>query len=99
MVPLDFVSGGFSFEGALMRLVEAKGGQILLSSEHRNFPFILHFSSSESGGKSKLDLWFDADKSNIPQALGFWELVEAFESLKTATLAGPSGEMAELTFD
>lgn len=97
VVPLDFVGGGVSFEGALMRLVEAKPAQLLLSSEHRNYPFILHLTSPEGGGESTLDLWFDVEKSNIPQALEFWSLVEAVESSKALTIAGPSGELAALT--
>jgi hypothetical protein len=80
-----------------MRLVEAKHGQLLLSSEHRNYPFIFHLTSPVGGGESTLDLWFDVDKSNIPQALGLWSFVEAVESSKALTIAGPSGELAALT--
>ena len=99
VVPLDFVGGGELFEGVLMRLVEAKGGSIQLSSEHRNYPFIFQLSSPMGGGRSTLDIWLDVDKSNIPQTLRFWGLVESIESSEAVTLSGPSGEMAVLTLD
>ncbi len=99
VVPLDFIGGDELFEGALLRLVEAKGGRIQLSSEHRNYPFIFRLSSPMGGGRSTLDIWFDVDKSNISQALRFWGLVEAIESSEAVTLSGPSGEMAVLTLD
>jgi hypothetical protein len=96
VVPLDLVSGGASFEGALMRLVEARERQLLLSSEHRNYPFIFCLSTGEHGGESSLELWFDVDKSNVPQALNFWALVEAVEGSKLVSLVGPSERVAEL---
>ena len=96
VVPLDVVSGGASFEGALMRLVEADEGRLLLSSEHRNYPFIFRLDTGERGDSSTLDLWFDVDKSNIPQALNFWALVEAVEASRVVSLVGPSGGVAEV---
>ena len=99
VVPLDFVGGGEFFEGVLMRLVEAEGGRIQLSSEHRNYPFIFRLFSPMEGGRSTLDIWFDVDKSNIPQALRFWELVEGIESSEAVTISGPSNEIAVLTLD
>ena len=99
VMPLDFECGGGLFEGILMRLIEAKGGCIQLSSEHRNYPFIFRLSSPMGGGRSTLGIWFDVDKSNIPQALRFWELVEAIESSAAVTLSGPAGVMAVLTLD
>jgi hypothetical protein len=97
VVPLDVVSGGASFEGALMRLVEAVEGRLLLSSEHRNYPFIFRLGTGEHGDASTLDLWFDVDKSNIPQALNFWALVEAVEASRLVSLIGSSGGVAEVT--
>ncbi|MCX6648002.1 MAG: hypothetical protein NTV61_01230 [Candidatus Bathyarchaeota archaeon] len=97
VVPMELTGGGTSFEGALMRLTEARGGDLTFSTEHRNYPFIFRLSARESGGDSTLDLWFDVDKSNIPQALRFRELVEGVVSSKAALLAGSSGEVARLT--
>lgn len=97
VVPLEVTGGGASFEGALMRLTEARGGDLLFSTDHRNYPFIFRLSAREGGGDSTLDLWFDVDKSNIPQALRFRELVEDVVSSKAAILMGPSGEVARLT--
>jgi hypothetical protein len=97
VVPLDMVSGEVSFEGVLMRLVETNLGRLLLSTEHRNYPFILQLSTGEHSETSTLDLWFDVDKSNIPQTLNFWTIVEAIESSKSVSLVGPSGGVAELT--
>jgi hypothetical protein len=97
VVPLDLVSGGASFEGALMRLIEAGEGWLLLSSEHRNYPFIFRLGIGKHGDASTLDLWFDVDKSNIPQALNFWALVEAVEGTRSVSLVGPSGGVAELS--
>ncbi len=96
VVPVDLAGGGACFEGALMRLTEARDGKLLLSTEHRNYPFIFRLSAGEDGD-STLDLWFDVDKSNIPQALRFRELVEGVISAKCAVLAGPSGELAKAT--
>jgi hypothetical protein len=96
VVPLEFVSGGVSFGGALMRLIEVEGGCFLFSTEHRNYPFIMRLKVAEGGGPSMLDLWFDADKSNVPQALEFSALIEAVESVKSVRLLGPSDEVAEL---
>ena len=96
VVPLEVVSGGANFEGALMRLIEAEDGRLLFSTEHRNYPFILRLKAAERGGPSTLDLWFDADKSNVPQALEFSALIEAVESSKLVRLLGPSDEVAEL---
>jgi hypothetical protein len=79
-----------------MRLVEARERQLLLSSEHRNYPFIFCLSTGEHGGESSLELWFDVDKSNVPQALNFWALVEAVEGSKLVSLVGPSERVAEL---
>jgi hemin uptake protein HemP len=97
VVPLDVVGGDVTFEGALMRLTEAKDGHLLLLTEHRNYPFIFRLAAPMSGGESKLDLWFDVDKSNIPQALMFRELVEGITSSKQAALTCPSGEFARIT--
>lgn len=99
VVPLEFSSGNSSFEGTLMRLIEAQGGSFLFSTEHRNYPFIFRLLATEGGGPSTLDLWFDVDKSNIPQVLEFWALVEAVKSSKAVSLLGPSGEAARLTLD
>jgi hypothetical protein len=96
VVPVDLTCGDTSFEGALMRLTEAKDGKLLFSTEHRNYPFIFQLAAGE-GGDSKLDLWFDVDKSNIPQALRFRELVEGVMSSKGAVFTGPSGEIAKVT--
>ena len=46
VVPVEVTGGDVSFEGALMRLTEAKGGNLLFSTEHRNYPFIFRLSSS-----------------------------------------------------
>ena len=97
VVPLDVVSGGVFFGGTLMRLVEVDEGRLLLSSEHRNYPFILRLDTEEHGDASTLDLWFDVDKSNIPQTLSFWALVEAVEASRVVSLFSPSGEVAEVT--
>ena len=97
VVPVEVTGGDASFEGALMRLTEAKGEDLLFSTEHRNYPFIFRLSAPEGGGDSTFDFWFDVDKSNIPQALRFRELVEGVVSSKAAALAGPSGEVARLT--
>lgn len=94
VVPVDLVCGDASFEGALMRLVEAGGGHILLSTEHRNYPFIFRLTAAERG-ESEIDLWFDSDKSNIPQALRFGELVDAAEASGSLRLISPSGVLAE----
>jgi hypothetical protein len=79
-----------------MRLIEAEDGHLLFSTEHRNYPFILRLKVAERGGPSMLDLWFDADKSTVPQALEFSALLEAVESSKLVRLLGPSDEVAEL---
>jgi len=97
VVPLEIASGGASFGGALMRLIEAGAGHFLFSTEHRNYPFVMRLNVAEGGGPSRLDLWFDADKSNVPQALGFWALIEAVESSRSVSLLGPSGEVAGLS--
>jgi hypothetical protein len=97
VVPLDIVGGGTTFEGALMRLAKANDGHLLLSTEHRNYPFIFRLSAPAGDGESKLDLWFDVDKSNIPQALRFRELVEDITFSKQAVLTCPSGELARIT--
>lgn len=97
VVPLDVSSGVASFEGALMRLIEAGDGRLLFSTEHRNYPFIFRLSTVDGGGTSTLDLWFDVDKSNVPQALGFWALVEAIKSSGSVSLTGPSGDVAVLS--
>jgi len=96
VVPLEAVSGGAYFGGALMRLIGADGGRLLFSTEHRNYPFILRLKIAEGSEPSVLDLWFDADKSNVPQALEFSALVEAVESSKLVRLLGPSELVAEL---
>lgn len=96
VVPVDLVCGVTSFEGALMRLIDADGGRLLLSTEHRNYPFIFRLTAAD-GGESKIDLWFDSDKSNVPQALRFRELVKAVEASGYMCLIGPSGVLAELT--
>jgi hypothetical protein len=96
VVPLEVVSGGVNFGSALMRLIEAEDSYLLFSTEHRNYPFILRLKVAERGGPSMLDLWFDADKSNVPQALEFSALIEAVESSKLVRLLGPSDEVAEL---
>jgi hypothetical protein len=97
VVPLDVVSADVPFEGVLFRLVEANERRLLLSSEHRNYPFIFRLSTGEHGGASTLDLWFDVDKSNIPQALNFWAQIEAVELSKIVTLVSSSGGVAELS--
>jgi hypothetical protein len=99
VVPLEVTNGDASFEGALMRLTEAQGGTLLFSTEHRNYPFIFRLSAREGGGDSTLNLWFDVDKSNIPQTLRFRELVEGVLSSKSVTFAGPSGDVSRLTLD
>ena len=96
VVPLELISGDVSFGGALMRLIEVEGSYFLFSTEHRNYPFIIRLKVAEGGGPSTLDLWFDADKSNIPQALEFSAIIEAVESSKSMRLLGPSDEVAEL---
>jgi hypothetical protein len=96
VVPLDVAAGDTTFEGALMRLTEAKDGHLLLSTEHRNYPFIFRLAAPMGGGESKLDLWFDVDKSNIPQALRFRELVEGVTSSRVAVFSCPSGELARI---
>lgn len=98
VVPLDVSSYGASFEGALLRLVDASDGCLLFSTEHRNYPFILRLCTEDDGG-STLDLWFDVDKSNVPQALRFWAFVEAIKSSGSVSLAGPSGEVAALSLN
>lgn len=97
VVPLDIRCGGTTFEGALMRLTEADAGTVLLSSEHRNLPFTFRFSLPRAGGDASVGLWFDADKSNLPQALEFWALAEAAEAAGIIELLGPSGEVAAFT--
>ena len=99
VVPVEVIGGDTSFEGALIRLIEAQDGNLLFSTEHRNYPSIFRLSARESGGDSTLDLWFDVDKSNIPQALRFRELVEGIMSSKMVVFAGPSGEVARLSLD
>lgn len=99
VVPVELTCGDASFEGALVRLIEAKGGKLLFSTEHRNYPFILRVSAPEGGGDSLLDFWFDVDKSNIPQALRYRDLVEGVMSSKVAILSGPLSEVARLTLD
>jgi len=99
VVPIEVIGGDTSFEGALIRLIEAQDGNLLFSTEHRNYPSIFRLSARESGGDSTLDLWFDVDKSNIPQALRFRELVEGIMSSKMVVFAGPSGEVARLSLD
>ena len=96
VVPVDLVCGVTSFEGALMRLIDAEGGRLLLSTEHRNYPFIFRLTVAD-GGESNINLWFDSDKSNVPQALRFRELVKAVEASGYISLIGPSGVLAELT--
>jgi hypothetical protein len=96
VVPLELISGDVSFGGALMRLIEAENNCFLFSTEHRNYPFIIRLKVAEGGGPSTLDLWFDADKSNVPQALEFSALIEAVESSKSMRLLGLSDEVAEL---
>jgi hypothetical protein len=96
VVPVDLTCGDISFEGALMRLTEAHERKLLFSTEHRNYPFIFQLTAGEDGD-SKLDLWFDVDKSNIPQALRFKEMVEGVLSSKGAVFASPSGELARIT--
>jgi hypothetical protein len=96
VVPVELMCGDAYFEGVLMRLTEAQEGKLLFSTEHRNYPFIFQLAAGE-GGDSKLDLWFDVDKSNISQALRFRELVEGVMSSKGAAFAGPSGEIARVT--
>ncbi|MFA5869992.1 MAG: hypothetical protein WC941_09875 [Candidatus Bathyarchaeia archaeon] len=97
VVPLDIKSGEITFDGALMRLTEADAERLLLSSEHRNLPFTFRFSLPRAGGGASLGLWFDADKSNQPQALEFWALADAAEAAGTIGLLGPSGEVAAFT--
>ncbi|HIH89663.1 TPA: hypothetical protein HA344_10735 [Candidatus Bathyarchaeota archaeon] len=97
VVPVDIDCGDTSFEGALMRLVNASCGRILFSTEHRNYPFIFRLSTTLGGGDSALDLWFDVDKSNVPQALRFRELVEGIATSRIFVFTGPSGEVARLT--
>jgi len=97
VVPLDVIGGDTTFEGALMRLIEANDGHLLFSTEHRNYPFIFRLATPMDGGESKLDLWFDVDKSNIPQALRFRELLDGITSTKQAALICPSGELARIT--
>jgi hypothetical protein len=99
VVPLEILGGNASFEGALMRLTEAQGENLVFSTEHRNYPFIFHLSAQRGGGDSKLSLWFDVDKSNIPQALMFRELAEDVMSSKTTVLVGPTGEFARVSLD
>jgi len=96
VVPLEVVSGGAYFGGALMRLIEAEDGWLQLSTEHRNYPFITRLNVAEGGGLSMLYLWFDADKSNVPQALEYSALIESVESSKLVRLLGPSDQVAEL---
>jgi hypothetical protein len=97
VVPLDVRCGDTTFEGALMRLTEADAERLLLSSEHRNLPFTFRFSLPRAGGGASLGLWFDADKSNLPQALEFWALADAAEAAGKIGLLGPSGEVAAFT--
>ncbi len=97
VVPIDVACGDASFEGALMRLVDTGGDRLLFSTEHRNYPFIIRLSAPVDGGASAIDLWFDVDKSNVPQALRFRELVEGATDSKVVVFAGPSGEVARLT--
>lgn len=96
VVPIELVCDDASFEGALIRLVKAGCGRLLLSTEHRNYPFIFRLTVIE-GGDSDLDLWFDTDKSNIPQALLFRELVESVEASGSVYFSSPSGVLAEST--
>jgi hypothetical protein len=97
VVPVDVACGDASFEGALIRLVDASGDRLLFSTEHRNYPFIIRLSVPVDGDASAIDLWFDVDKSNVPQALRFRELVEGATDSKVVVFAGPSGEVARLT--
>lgn len=97
VVPLDVKSGDTAFEGALMRLTEVDSERLHLTSEHRNLPFTFRFSLPRSVGSGSVGLWFDADKSNLPQVLEFWVLAETVESIGVVELLGPSGELATLT--
>jgi len=97
VVPVELSSGGSAFEGFLLRLVGKRSGRFLFSTEHRNYPFIFRIEAPPGRGSSTLDLWFDVDKSNIPQILRFRELVEDVTLSKSAVLLGPSGEMCRLT--
>jgi hypothetical protein len=71
VVPVSVVAGeNVVFDSAMLRLVERRGNRILLSSEHRNLPYMFRVIIDPDAGAS-VDLWFDADKSSLAQALLF----------------------------
>jgi hypothetical protein len=99
VVPLDISAGAFIFDGALIRLTNAAEDFIVFSSEHRNLPFTFLFNLSGDGEVGSVNLWLDADKSNPPQALLFWELVEAARKVGWLKLTGSAGDVAFFTID
>jgi len=93
VVPLEITAGDNFFDGALIRLIEADERHLLFSSEHRNLPFTFRFYLDKTTLKGSLSLWFDADKSNPPQATVFWELASAAHETGELRLCGPNGEV------
>lgn len=96
VVPLEITAGGAVFDGALIRLIEADEGHFLFSSEHRNLPFTFRFYIDKTSGNGSISLWFDVDKSNLPQATEFWELAVAAHEADELRLSGSNGVVATL---
>ncbi len=81
------------FESALFRLVSVKESLIQLSTEHRNLPFIFNFEADTGKQKGTLALSFDADKSNIPQALIYQSMLEKYTETGRLALIDHSGKV------
>jgi hypothetical protein len=98
VVPVDISVGAYVFDGVLIRLTNSTRDVTVFSSEHRNLPFTFLFNI-KGGNTGSVNLWFDADKSNPPQALLFWELVKAAQKFGCLKLKGSVGEVASFTIN
>lgn len=73
-IPLTAVAGDTRVESILPRLISV-GQTLYFDTEHRNLPIVFKLSVGED---STLTARFEADKSNLIEASGFWRLIHGF---------------------
>lgn len=92
-IPLTATSGKNRIESILPRLVEAEKN-LVFDTEHRNLPMVYKLIIGED---SRLVTRFEADKGNIIEATGFWELYHAFNESKRLAFIEPN--TGDILFD
>lgn len=88
--PLTAESNGAEMESILLRLVDVKDTALRFDTEHRNLPVFLELNIDTMNKKTLMFMGFEADKSNISQALSFERFVQNLDQTGKMKLVEPN---------